>query len=170
MGLGVDIRIDADGDMGGPPGGLGGGAQDIELGQAFHVNAHNTGAERVFQFGAGLADAGEHHRLGRDAGGERAFHLASRDHVGTGAEARQRRQHGNVGVRLDREADARIEPRDGIGEGLVMALQGRGGIAIERRADGFGNGGDRHALGMELTVLVIEMVHGEGPGSKMLEL
>ena len=45
----------------------------------------------------GLADAGEHDLLRRNAGGERALQLAAGDDIGAGAEPRQRREHRLVG-------------------------------------------------------------------------
>ena len=48
---------------------------------------------------------------------------------------RQRRDHRLVGIRLHGVADERRHVGEGAGEHLVVPLQRRGRIAIERRAD-----------------------------------
>ena len=69
---------------------------------------------------ARLADAGEDDALRRHAGGQRAAQFAFRDDVGAGAQLGQQAQHGEVRVRLDREADQRPGcGREGVGEGLI---------------------------------------------------
>ena len=87
---------------------------DVEAGDARLSSAKASSRAR-------LADAGEDDLLRRDAGGERAAQLALGDHVGAGAEPRQRRDHRLVGVRLQRVADAvrrgRRRPRRRRGSG-----------------------------------------------------
>ena len=63
----------------------------------------------------GLADAGEHDLFRRNAGGARAQQLAFGDHVGAGAEPRQRRDHGLIGIGLHRVTDERVD----VGEGFA---------------------------------------------------
>ena len=53
--------------------------------------------------------------------------------------ARQRRQHGNVGVGLHRKRDQHIARRERALEHLVVPLKRRGGIDVGRRADRLGD-------------------------------
>ena len=57
----------------------------------------------------------------------RALELAERHHVGAGAEPRQRRDHGLVGIRLHGVADQRLHVGERLGEDLVVALS----VAVE---------------------------------------
>ena len=91
--------------------------------------------QRRAQLGFGLADAGEHDLVRRNAGGQRPLQFAAGHHVGAGAELRQRAQHRLVGVRLHGVAHQRLLAGEGVGEHPVVTLQGRGRIAIEWRAD-----------------------------------
>ena len=49
--------------------------------------------------------------------------------------AGQRGEHAEIGIGLDRIADERVGAGEGLGEDAVMALERRGRIAIEGRAD-----------------------------------
>ena len=117
---------------------LGGGdrGEQLELRLGFDIDAENALIDRKRQFARGLADAGEHDLVRRNAGGARAQQFAFGDDVGAGAELRQRRDHGLVGIRLHGVADQRIDIGEGAGEHLVVPLDGRARIAIERRPDG----------------------------------
>ena len=135
MGAGVDIGIDPHRDPRRLPGLAGEPRQQFEFGLGFDVDAENVGGKRRAQFGLGLADAGEQDLVRRNAGGQRALQFAARNHVGAGAELRQRAQHRLVGIGLHGVADQRLLAGEGVAEHPVMALQRRGRIAIERRAD-----------------------------------
>ena len=74
--------------------------EQFELRLGLDVDAEDALVDRERQLARGLADAGEHDLVRRDAGGARAPQLASGDHVGAGAEPRQRRDHRLVGIRL----------------------------------------------------------------------
>ena len=95
-----------------------------------------------------------------DACGQRAAQLAFGDHVHAGAEAGERGENSLVGVRLHGVADERVEPLEGFREDTVVARQRRRGIAVERGADGFRDGGHRHVFGMQDAVTILEMIHG----------
>ena len=123
--------------------------EELEFRLGFDVEAVDAGGQREVHLARRLADAGEHDLLGRDAGGQRAAQFAFRDHVRAGAEAGQRLQHGLVGIGLHRVADQRVDVGEGLGKDLVMALQRRRRIAIEGRADGLGDFGDRHVFGVK---------------------
>ena len=62
--------------------------QQLELGLGFDVDAEDAFIDRERELARGLADAGEHDLVRRDAGRPRALELAFRDHVGAGAEPR----------------------------------------------------------------------------------
>ena len=134
--------------------------QQFELGLGFDIDAEDVGVKRGAQFGLGLADAGEQDLLRRNAGGQRALQFAARNHVGAGAELCQRAQHRLVGVGLHGVADQRLLAGEGLGEHPVMALQRRGRIAIERRADRFSQIGQIDRLGVKHAVAIVEVIHG----------
>ena len=136
--------------------------QQFELRLGFHIDAENAGIDRRGEFVRGLADAGEHDLLRRNAGGERALQFAARDDVGAGAEPRERRDHRLIGIRLHGVADERRHVRERIREHAIVPLQRRGRIAIERRADGLGEAGKIDRLGVHHAGAIGEMVHGLG--------
>ena len=109
--------------------------QQLELRLGFDIDAENALVDRERQLARGLADAGEHDLVRRNAGRARALEFAFRDDVGAGAEPCERRDHRLVGIRLHGVADERAHVGEGAGEHLVVPLQRRGRIAIERRAD-----------------------------------
>ena len=61
---------------------------------------------------------------------------------------------------IERLKAAVAEAGEGAGEDLVVARQRRRGIAVERGADGFRDGGHRHVFGMQDAVTILEMIHG----------
>ena len=160
MGAGVDIGIDPDRDPRRLAGLDGKPRQQFEFGFGFDIDAENVRGQRRAQFGLGLADAGEHDLLRRNAGRQRALQLASRHHVGAGAELGQRAQHRLVGVGLHGVTDQRLLAGEGVAEHPVMALQRRGRIAIERRADRIGQIDQTHRLGVKYAVAIVEVIHG----------
>ena len=133
--------------------------QQFELGLRFDIDAENAFVDREREFARGLADAGEHDLVGGHAGRARALELAFRHHVGAGAELGQRRDHRLVGIRLHGVADQRAHVGEGAGEHLVVPLQRRGRIAIERRADAVGERVEVHRLGVQHAVAIGEVMH-----------
>ena len=117
MGHRVDVGIDPDRD----PGGLAPRRARPALSRR-NSGTNSTliwrmpAASAASSSAAGLADAGKDDALRRHAGGERAAQFAFRDDVGARPEPGQQAQHGEVGVRLDREADQRPLGREGVGE------------------------------------------------------
>ena len=88
--------------------------QQLQFRLGFDVEAEDAGREREIHLARRLADAGEQDLFRRNAGGQRAPHLAFRNHVGAGAELCQHRQHGLVGIRLHGVADQRVESGEGL--------------------------------------------------------
>ena len=158
VGAGIDVGIDPHRDPRGPPGLDGEPRQQFQLGLGFDVDAENVGGQRRAQLGFGLADAGEQDLFRRNAGGQRALQFAARNHVGAGAELRQRAQHRLVGVGLHGVAHQRLLAGEGFGEHPVMALQRRGRIAIERRADRIRQIDQIHRLGVQHAVAIVEVI------------
>ena len=123
--------------------------QQFELGFGLDVDAEDAFVDRERKLARGLADAGEHDLVRRDAGGARALELAFRDDVGAGAELRQRAHHRLVGIRLHGVADERRHVGEGVREHAVVPLERRGRIAIERRADRVRELGEIDRLGVQ---------------------
>jgi hypothetical protein len=94
------------------------------------------------------------------SGGQRALQFAARNHVGAGAEFRQRAQHRLVGVGLHGVTDQRLLVGKGFAEHPVMALQRRGRITVERRAYRLRQIREIHRLGVKHAVAIVEMIHG----------
>ena len=157
---GIDVGIDPHRD----PRGLAGldrqPRQQFELRLGFDVDAENVRGQRRAQLGFGLADAGEQDLVRRNAGGQRPLQLAAGHHVGAGAEFCQRAQHRLVGVRLHGVAHQRLLAGEGLAEHPVVALQGGGRIAIERRADRFRQFDKIDRLGVQHAVAIVEVIHG----------
>ena len=159
VGMGVDIRVDADGGARGYAPRLGHGGQGGQLNFGLDIDLHDPGVEGGRHFVVRLADAGKDDFGRRNAGPERPRKLARRHHVGPGAKAGQGADDGDVAVRLDGEADGCRQSGQGLGEGPIAALQHRRGIAIERRADVFGNALKRHRFDVEAAIGAVEFVH-----------
>ena len=93
------------------------------------------------------------------AGGAGAQQFAAGHHVGAGAELGQRAQHRLVGIGLHGVTDQRLLAGEGFREHPVVALQRRGRIAIERRADRIRQLDKIHRLGVQHAVAIVEVVH-----------
>ena len=157
---GIYVRIDAQGRRGGHPP----GARDLGKDDAFflqlEVELADSGIERLMQFLARLADAGEHHVMRRDAGGQRARQLAARDDVGTEALIGEQAEHREVRVGLHREGDMmpadRLQP---LAEGAGSFAERLGRIDIDGGADLLGDARERNILGVQRTADHFEMRH-----------
>jgi hypothetical protein len=162
----ADFRVDPDGDRR-CPAGLGGQAgEQGQLGLGLDVDLADAALEGEGEFRGRLADAGKDDPLRRHAGGQGAADLPFRDRVGPGAQARERRQHGEAGVGLDREGDqgagelgVALESLD---EHPEVPLEGRGRVDIDWRADGRGDGRERRPLAPQGAVAGLEVVHSGG--------
>ena len=159
MGLGVHIRIDAEGDPGrGAARGrnLGHGAQ-LVLG--LHVERVDAFIQRVGDLLARLADTGKHDALRRNARCPGAPQLAFRNHIHAGAQGTEGAQHRQIGIGFDGEADQRVAALEGIGEHTVVALQRGGRIAIKWRAHRRRECGKADIFGVQDAGPVGKMMH-----------
>ena len=116
--------------------------------------------DRERKLARGLADAGEHDLLRRNAGGARAQKLALGDDIGPRPQPRQRRDHRLVGIRLHGVAHERVDVGERAGKHLIVALQRRARIAIERGADGLRQRDEIDRFGVQHAVAIGEVVHG----------
>ena len=135
MGFGIDIRVDAKRQFRARSLRRSDLAQQSKLGLGLDVESEDAFLQREGHLLAGLADAGEHDLLRGDIDGERAAKLALGDDIHAGAGACQSGKHAEIGIGLDRIADERVGPGEGLGEDAIMPLKRRGRIAIEGRAD-----------------------------------
>jgi hypothetical protein len=109
--------------------------------------------------GHGLADAGEHDLARIAAGLQHARQLAARDDVEARAQFRQHLQHGQARVGLDRVAHEVLMRGQRLVERMEVPRQCRPRIDVQRRAVAASELGQRHVLGVQLAVAVLEVVH-----------
>src|SRR6202034_2224579 len=133
--------------------------EQFKLRFGFDIDAENAVVDRERELPLGLSYPGEHDLVRGDARGARAQQLALRDHIGPGAKPGERRNHGLVGIRLQRIADERVDVGEGAGEYPIMPLERRARIAIERRADGLRERGKIDGLRAKHAVAIGEMMH-----------
>ena len=124
------------------------------------VEAEDAGVDGEGDLARRLADAGKDDPFRRAAGGERPAELALRDHVAPRPLGDEGADHRLVGVRLHGVADQRVEAGEGLAEDAVVADEGGGRIAVERRADRRRDVRQGHVLGVEHAVAVVEVIHG----------
>src|SRR6516162_9996462 len=138
VGFRIDVGIDPNRDVGGPPLASRNRREELELRLRLDIDAQDAGIDRSGEFGRALPDAGEHDPVGRNAGGERALEFSARHNVGPGTEPRQGGDHGLIGVGLHGVANERAHVGERVAENPIVALKRGGGIAVERRADARG--------------------------------
>ncbi len=154
MGSGIDIRVHAQAHAGRPAFRGGDLRQHFELGDAFDVEAHHVGSERLAHLGARLADAGEDDLRRIAAGGDHALEFAAGDDVEAASGAGEGLQHREIRVRLERIADQRIAPFE---RALIAGERGehRGArVHIQRRSEAQGQIVERAVLDEELPAAV----------------
>ena len=131
----------------------------LELGRALDIDLADARFERRHQLGGLLADTGIDDALGRHAGRQRAAHLAHRHDVGPRPQLAEQADHRQARVGLHGVADFGVHALDAVGEFLPRRAQRAGRVAVERRADLGCDGGERHAFGVHLAVLVGKESH-----------
>jgi hypothetical protein len=160
MRSGRDVRVDPEADRRFQPERGRDAAQHLGFLDRFEVELEEPSFERQLHLLLSLADPGEDDPVARNAGGAGAAIFAARDDVRTQPPACQGREHGRVGIGLDRIGDQRI------GQGLERGPEhvdvpdhGRGRIDVDRRPDRRRDRGQRHVLAMDDPVSKLEMVH-----------
>ncbi|OIQ67514.1 hypothetical protein GALL_509060 [mine drainage metagenome] len=160
MGLGVNVRIDPNGDRGDFAQRDRHLGQRAHLGLGFDVELPNTAFERYPHFLVRFANTREHDTLARNPRRLGAQVFASRDHIHAGAQIAKGLEHRNVRQGLDRKAHQMRQRRKRLLKQAEMAGQCRGRIAVERRADCFRQFDEIHRLGVKHAVAKIEVIHG----------
>ena len=130
-----------------------------ELAQRLDVEHEDLGLERLPQLVARLAHAGEDDRAGREARAQGAEELATRHDVGAGAGPRERCEHAEIRVGLDRVADEVGDLGEGGVVSPVILQQRRLRVHVGGRAHIGGQGAKRNLLAAEIEVAIREMVH-----------
>jgi hypothetical protein len=135
--------------------------QRAQLAHRLHVEEQDLRLQRVAHLVPRLADAGKDDFLRRHARPQRAMQLAAGDDVGAGAGPGQRRDHGQVRIRLDRIADEMRQVLEGVVVRAIAVEQRGFRVHVRRCADGVGELRQRHRLAAELAV-TIGVVGGGG--------
>ena len=160
VGARVDVRVHAERDRCLTAETDGDGRQHLRLLDRFEVEQGKAAGERFLHFRLGLADAGKDDLRGCDPRSDGAAIFADRDDVRAEPLGGERREHGGIGIGLDREGRQRLAGRrDGRLEHAGVAAHRRGRIDIDRRADRLGDGRQRHVLAVEDALPDLEMVH-----------
>ena len=100
-------------------------AQRLQFGDGFDVELEDAGFQRGSHLILRLADAGEHDPVRGNAASQRPAHSPSDTTSAPAPSSGQRADHREVGVGLQRVADAGIRPGEGIGEGPVVRFERR---------------------------------------------
>jgi hypothetical protein len=130
-----------------------------QLGLGLDVEAADTDLQRAPDLVGALAHTREDDPGRIAAGGQHPLQLADRDDVETRTQSREHVQDREIGVGLDREADQMRMIAKGAFEGAPVAFDRRARIDIAGRAETFGDLGERHILGVEESVAVVEVIH-----------
>jgi len=167
VGARVDVRIDPDRDRRDPASCAGDLAQLAQLRHRLDVDLVDLGVERRLELGSGLAHPREKDPLRRHTGGESAAQLAFRDDIGTGPEAGEEAQDGEVGVGLDRIADQRPLCGESLGKTLVLGGEGSCRIEVAGSADGSRDPRNRDPFGVQLIAAIgKEITHSDRDGER----
>ena len=159
MGLGIDIRIDADRYGGASAKAHCDVGKELELGFGLDVEAGDAFLQGCSHFACGLANPREHDLAAGHAQGQGAPQFTFGDDIDPSAEIDERLHHRLIGIRLSRIEDRMIGAREGLIENVIMALERRRRITIERRADILGKNAKADLFDMKHAVSVGEMMH-----------
>ena len=159
VGLGIDIRVDPNGQ-----GGTGAcGARHLvearNLLGRFGRKEQDAGAKGVVHLLPGLAHARVDDLSGVHAGGQGAKELPAAHDVHAGALIGEKPQNRHAGVGLHGVAHLVGNRLKGPVNGPVMLHQGGVRVEIERRSHLRGDPGDRDVLCVHLFISVLKMVH-----------
>ena len=159
VGPGIDVRIHAQGDPRLRMHVLGRAVDGLQLLAGLHIEHEDVHLERILDLVPPLADAGVHDLLGIDPGAKRPEQLAAGDDVGAGALPANDPEDRRAGVRLHGEADEVRHSGVCLIKGAEMVRQRAAAVAIEGRPHALGDRPDRNAFAVELSILVLEIVH-----------
>ncbi len=101
-----------------------------------------------------LADTGKDDLFRRDAGGQRACHLAAGNNVRAGAVPRQQADDAKCRIGLERKMDRSVYRRHCGGKAAIIIADAVTGIDIERAAMAGGNVAERHAPGAKPALVI----------------
>jgi hypothetical protein len=159
MGLGVDVRIDAQRNGGLAPHVARNPVQAFDFAVGLHVEAQDSGGERGAHLGFGLAHPGEDSLRRGAAGGEHPRQLATRYDIEAGAKPGKQVEDGEVGICLHRVADQHVPPGASRGEFVPCGLEGGPRVDVARRAELLGDGLERHRFDAQCPVAQRQRVH-----------
>ena len=120
-------------------------ADRLDFLRAFGIDLAGAGIERRADFLSRLADTGKDDLFRRDAGGQRACHLAAGNNVRAGAVPRQQADDAKCRIGLERKMDRPVYRRHCGGKAAIIIADAVTGIDIERAAMAGGNVAERHA-------------------------
>ena len=138
------------------------GGDPADAGQfrlAFRVETINVPAQSELDLPLRLADARENAGLRAAAGGDDPAQFAFADDVEAGAQIGQDAQNGQVGIRLDGEADAVVQRPQGAVEAPEMAGQRLLRINVKGRAVLFGQRLHGDSFAEKFAVPVMKRMH-----------
>ncbi len=159
VGLRVDVGVDADGDRSERAAGGGDGRERLEFRLRLDVEAEDFFVEPEVHLRLRLADAGKDDPLAWHGRRPRSPEFPLADHVHAGPEPGEGSQDRLVGIGLHRVEDQSVLTGEGGAKHIEVPLDGGARIAIERRADGASNLGQRHVFGAKHAVAIAEMMH-----------
>ncbi len=159
MGLGVDVRVDAQGHPGLELEAAGDAVDLLQLLGGLQVEQQDARLEgRLDLLGLfahpGIDDFGRVH-----PGRQGPVEFAAGDDVGPGAQPGEEPQDGQVGVGLHREADDMGKVGKGGVEDPEVMGQGAGAVKVKGGAHRRGDFTHRHVFAVEFTGLVVEVMH-----------
>ncbi len=159
VGLGVHIRVHADGDGRFTVQFAGHQIQQFQFGGGFHIETVDVGFQGRGHFVGGFAHAGKDNFVRIAAGTQHPFQFATGDDIEAGAAAGQYIQHRQVGVGFHRVAHLMRVVAEGFIERQIVTLQSRPGIQVERRAEAVRQLLYGKLFGKQFTVAVLKGVH-----------
>ena len=124
------------------------------------MQAEDAAGEREADVGLGLAHAGEDALRDTAARREHATQFAAADEIEGGAKIREVTEHGEIGVGLERVANAQVESVEAAGESAVVIRNRAGAVDVGRRAVELSDGREIDGLAMQILAGVMEVVHG----------
>ena len=159
MGLGVHIRIDAQGYRSGPAGPCGEARDALQFLFGLDVEAQDASFEGGADLGFGFPHAREHHLARVSAGGDHPRKLSAGDDVETRAQSREQVEDRQVRIGLHCIADQHVAARAGHGKLVEGAAEGGARIDVARGAEIAGDTLKRNRFRVKCPCLEAERRH-----------